>query len=97
MLTTVIAFFLNSYYSGKFLGYSSWMQIKDIAPSYGLATLVALCVFCLKCLPITYWLTLPLQLLLGCAIVSFICKRTQMEEYLELKTMVEPYLKKIKK
>lgn len=96
MITTILAFFLNSYYSGKFLGYSSWMQIKDIAPSYGLASLVALCVFCLKYLPITYWLTLPLQILLGCAIVVLVCKRTQMEEYLELKAMVEPYLKKIK-
>lgn len=97
MFTTVIAFFLNSYYSGKFLGYTSWMQIKDIAPSYGLATLVALCVFYLKYLSITYWLTLPLQILLGCAIVAFVCQRTQMDEYLELKTMVEPYLKKIKR
>ncbi len=97
ILTTVIAFFLNSYYSGKFLGYSSWMQIKDIASSYGLATLVAICVFCLKYLPITYWLTLPLQILLGCAIIVLVCQRTQMEEYLELKTMVESYLKKIKK
>lgn len=96
MITTVIAFFLNSYYSGKFLGYSSWMQIKDIAPSYGLATLVALCIFCLKYLPITYWLTLPLQILLGCVIILFVCKRTQMEEYLELRAMVEPYLKKKK-
>lgn len=97
MLTTVIAFFLNSYYSGKFLGYSSWMQIKDIAPSYGLATLVALCVFWLKYLPISYWWALPLQILLGCAIILLVCKRTKMEEFLELKAMFEPYLKKIKK
>jgi O-antigen/teichoic acid export membrane protein len=96
ILTTIIAYFLNSYYSGKFLGYSSWMQIKDIAHSYGLATLVALCVFWLKFLPITYWLTLPLQILLGCAFIAYVCQRSQMEEYFELRTMVEPYLKKIK-
>lgn len=96
-LTTVIAYFLNSYYSGKFLGYSSWMQIKDIAPSYGLATLVALSVFFLKYLPISYWITLPLQLLLGFVVLMCLCQKTKMEEFLELKTMVEQYLKKIKK
>ena len=30
LLFGVIAYFLNSYYSGKFIGYSSWMQVKDI-------------------------------------------------------------------
>ena len=30
----IISFFLNSYYTGKKLGYSSWQQLKDVAPSY---------------------------------------------------------------
>lgn len=96
-LTTVIAYFLNSYYSGKFLGYSSWMQIKDIAPSYGLATLVALSVFFLKYLPVSYWVVLPLQIILGCAVILCVCQMTKMEEYMELKRMVEPYFKKVKR
>lgn len=29
---TIISFFINSYYSGKFIGYTSWEQIKDLAP-----------------------------------------------------------------
>ena len=96
-LTTVIAYFLNSYYSGKFLGYSSWMQIKDIAPSYGLATLVALSVSFLKYLPISYWIILPLQIILGCAVILCVCQMTKLEEYMELKKMVEPYFKKVKR
>lgn len=97
ILTTIIAYFLNSYYSGKILGYSSWMQIKDIAPSYGLATLVALSVFFLKYLPISYWIVLPLQVILGFAVLICVCQKTKMEEYMELKRMVEPYYKKIKR
>ena len=96
-LTTVLAYFLNSYYSGKFLGYSSWMQIKDIAPSYGLATLVALSVFFLKYLPISYWIVLPIQIVLGCALILCVCQMTKMEEYMELKRMIEPYFKKVKR
>ena len=97
ILTTVIAFFLNSYYSGKFLGYSSWMQIKDIAPSYGLATLVALCVYCLKYLPISYWVVLPMQIFLGSIVLICVCHKTKMEEYIELKRIAEPIWRKILK
>jgi O-antigen/teichoic acid export membrane protein len=94
ILTTIIAYFLNSYYSGKYLGYSSWMQIKDIAPSYGLATFVALSVFFLKYVPVTYWIVLPTQIILGCAVLFCICQKTKMEEYMELKRMVVPYYKR---
>ena len=97
VLTTIIAYFLNSFYSGKFLGYSSWMQIKDIAPSYGVAALVALSVFFLKYLPVSYWIVLLIQLILGCVLLICLCQKTKMEEYVELKRMVEPYLKKVKR
>lgn len=97
VLTTIICYFLNSYFPGKLLGYSSWMQIKDIAPSYGLATLVVLCVFFLKYLPISYWIVLPLQIILGFVVLICVCQKKKMEEYEELKRMVEPYYKKIKR
>lgn len=97
ILTNIIGYFLNSYYSGKFLGYSSWMQIKDIAPSYGIATLVALSVFFLKYLPISYWITLPLQIILGSAVLLCVCQKTKMEEYVEIKRIVEPYFRKVKR
>lgn len=94
VLTTIICYFLNSYFPGKMLGYSSWMQIRDIAPSYGLAIFVALCVFFLKYLPFSYWILLPMQIILGFVVLLCICQKTKMEEYEELKEMVGPYLKK---
>jgi O-antigen/teichoic acid export membrane protein len=97
ILTNIIGYFLNSYYSGKFLGYSSWMQIKDIAPSYGIATLVALSVFFLKYLPISLWIALPLQIILGSAVLLCVCQKTKMEEYVEIKRIVEPYFRKVKR
>lgn len=97
ILTTIIAYFLNSYYPGKLLGYSSWMQIKDIAPSYGLATLIALSVYFLKYIHISYWIILPIQIILGSAILLYVCQKTRMEEYVELKRMIEPFYKKIRR
>lgn len=93
---TIIAYFLNSYYSGKFIGYSSWMQIKDIAPSYGIATLIALPVYFLKYLPVSNWVILPIQILIGVALFLVSVKITKSEEYGEIKVICEPYLSRKK-
>lgn len=92
VITTTIAYFLNSYWSGKHIGYSSWQQICDIAPSYGAATLIALSVWFLKYLPITPWLILPLQIIVG--IVVFFLITHKMEGYKEVKSMVMPMVRK---
>lgn len=97
LITCVVSFFLNSYYSGKLLGYSSRMQIKDIAPSYGIALIVALSVWFLKYLPLSNWVILPIQLIVGVFVFLFMCKVTKLEEYKEIKKMVDPFIKKIKR
>ena len=97
ILTSIIAYFLNSYYSGKLLGYSSWMQIKDIAPSYGIAIVVALSVFFMKYLPISFWYILPIQIIIGTVVFFIICHVTKIKEYTDIKNIVLPKLKKLKK
>lgn len=92
-----IAYLLNSYFPGKLLGYSSWMQLKDIAPSYGLATLIAISVYFLKYLPLTNWIVLPMQIVFGASIFFLFCTKTKMQEYKEVQGMIIPYLKKIRK
>lgn len=94
IISTIIAFLLNSYYSGKFLGYTSWMQIKDIIPSYAVATTIALSVFFLKYLPLSSWLILPVQLLLGIIIFLIICWVTNIQEYKEIKGMFSSGIRK---
>lgn len=94
IVTSVIYFFLNSYYSGAMLGYSSWAQIKDIAPSYGVATLVALSVYFLKYLPLSNWLILPIQAFVGASVFFLFCRVTKLEEYEEVKGIVMSYLKR---
>lgn len=94
LLTGLIAYFLNSYYSGKFLGYSSWMQLKDVAPSYGVATIVALSVYFFKYLPISNWIILPLQIMVGTTVFFVFCKATHIKEYDELKEIVLPYIRR---
>ena len=94
LVAGLICYFLNSYVPGKLLGYTSWMQLKDIAPSYGLATLIAISVYFLKYLPITNWVILPLQLALGVALFFVLCNKTGMKDYKEVKSIIAPYFKR---
>jgi len=96
IVTGITAFFLNSYYTGKKFGYSSWTQLKEIVPSYGLAFLIAISVFFFKYLPISNWIILPIQIVVGSTVFFVFCEKTQMEEYLEVKSMVKQYLTKKK-
>lgn len=97
IMTGVICFFLNTYYTGKTLGYSSWKQLKDIAPSYGVAIVIALAVYFLKYLPFSYWVILPLQILVGIVVFLVICKITKLEEYIEIKNIAVSAINKIRK
>jgi O-antigen/teichoic acid export membrane protein len=94
LLTSFISYLLNSHYSGKLLNYSSWMQMKDVAPSYGTALIVALSIYFLKYIPISYWFILPMQLLMGCAVFFIVCHLIKPEEYSEIKSIIVPLIKK---
>lgn len=96
VVSGIIAYFLNSYYTGKQLNYSSWMQIKDVAPSYGLGLLIAVSVYFFKYLPISNFIILPIQLVVGTGVFFFVCEKTQREEYKEVKSIVLNYVSKIK-
>ena len=85
IVTGVLCFFINSYYTGKKLGYSSWEQLFDVAPSYGVAAIVALSVYFLKYLPFSNWIILPIQVVVGFCVFLFVCETTKMSEYLEVK------------
>ena len=43
-INTIISYYINSYWSGKLIGYSSFEQMKDIFPSFLLAGAVAITV-----------------------------------------------------
>lgn len=97
IFTSIIAFFLNSYYTGKSMGYTSWMQLKDVAPSYGIAMVIALSVYFFKYLPLSHFIVLPIQIIVGAVVVLLVCKATRLEEYNDVKEMATTYLSKLKR
>lgn len=92
-----IGFFLNSYYTGKELGYTSWMQLKDIAPSFCKAIVIAVSVYFIKYLPISNWIILPLQVLTGTLIFFVVCYFWKGDEYIEIVGIIKSYVFKLLK
>ena len=95
IITGIISFLLNSYYTGKQLGYSSWAQLRDIAPSYSIALVIALSVYFFKYLSLSNWIILPIQIGVGIVVFFFICEKCRLEEYKEVKDMFLKYFSKI--
>lgn len=93
--TGLFAYYLNSYYSGKFLKYSMLSQIKDIFPSFGVAVIMAIVTYAVSLLPLSPFVLLTLQILVGAISAIVLCECLRLEEYKELKGMVLSVLRKI--
>jgi len=91
-----IAYYLNAYYSGPYLKYSVWMQLKDLFPSASLALSMAIVVFLIGLLPLSPYILLPIQLLTGAAIVFTVCELTHLEEYMQIKKIALGMIKRQK-
>lgn len=95
LVTGLIAYYLNAYYSGPFLNYSIKEQVKDIIPSFGVALTMAIPVFAMSFIPLNPFLLLPLQILVGAVITISICEVTNLPEYIEIKGIAIPIINKI--
>lgn len=84
----LFAYYLNSYYSGKFLNYSMWSQMKDILPSFCIAICMALITYMVSLLPFSPFILLPAQIIIGAGIAILLCEWTKLSEYKELKSIV---------
>jgi len=89
MVNTLIAFYLNSYWSGKKIGYSFKQQVKDILPSFFLALTMGVLVYLLgELLPFSYPLKLIIQIVFGALFVLVICEVTKFRDYIFAKELV---------
>ena len=97
IISGIISFFLNSYYSGKMIGYSSLDQLKDILPFYGIGLLVAVSVYFFRYLPLSNYIVLAIQILTGIIVFVGICFVFKVNEYQDLKQLLLQYMSKIKR
>lgn len=98
MVNTLVAYYLNSYWSGRFIGYSFKQQVLDILPSFGLALMMALFVYLLGLfLPFSYLWVLIIQIIAGALFILLFCELTRFRDYIFVKEIVFEKIKEIRK
>jgi len=89
IINSLIAYYLNSYWSGRFIGYSIREQVFDIAPSIVIAAAVGLVVylagFFIHAIPL---LVLTLQIVLGMFLVIGIGEVTRFANYFYIREII---------
>jgi len=89
IVVSVISYFLNSYYSGRVINYSSLAQLRDIMPSFVLALFNAVIVYFIgKYLPAPTVVVLIVQLLISVFIIITIAESLKLKDYLFIKAIV---------
>ncbi len=90
----VTAFFIDSYYSGRQINYSSFMQLKDIASYFILSLITGFCVFLLPffLLLAPIWI-LILQLTFGTLLIITLSALFRIDAYLFLKQIAGEKIK----
>ena len=90
ILLSFIAYYLNSYWSGSFIGYSFFNQIKDILPSFLISAFMGTFVFAEGLfLPFPYTYIFIIQLLSGAFVTFLICEILQFKDYLYIKEIIK--------
>ena len=96
VFTSVIFFFLNSYYASGLINYSSWNQIKDIFPSFSVAIVTSAVMWCCTLLNLQEELMLFIQCSVGFCFFIFVNETIKLNEYFDLKSILIYYVSRKK-
>lgn len=89
MVEAIIGYYLNSYWSGKRIGYSMLEQVKDIFPSFLLAISVGIIVFGIAYVfPLEAIWTLLLQIVVGGILTISFCEIVKFRDYIFIKNLI---------
>lgn len=94
IFTGIISLYLNTWYTGKTLNYTFINQLRDIAPSYFTAFVIASAVYFLKYLVLPFYVVLVLQIIIGIMVGFSISELLKFEEYIELKSILVKMIKR---
>jgi teichuronic acid exporter len=88
--TSIIAYYMNSYYTGKLLSYPIVAQIRDFAPVLGLASIMGCVVYLAGYLPVQSTMMLLFsQVSIGVVLYIFLCSLTRISSFTEIVSMAQ--------
>lgn len=88
--TSIISYYLNSYYSGKLISYPASEQIKDIFPVLSLSLLMGFIVYLTGYLPLESNLArLFFQVSIGIILYIFFCSIAKISSFMEIRSIAQ--------
>jgi O-antigen/teichoic acid export membrane protein len=91
LISSILAFFINTHYTGKFLNYTAWQQTKDILPTIFLSFLIGLLLWGLDNMLRDYHFSDIIRLLIGGTVgisayvgVARLFKMGSLQEFIKL-------------
>lgn len=97
VLSSYIALFINTYFSGREISYPVKEQLKDLIPIYGVSLIMGVIVFISgEILPDHNFVKLVYQISIGCIFYVISCKLIKIEELKTVYELVIPFIKRIK-
>lgn len=96
VITGFVSYYLNAFYSGKFLNYSMWEQVKDIWPSFSVAGIMGIIVWGLSFFHLPSFVLLTIQLFVGFSVVIILCELSKLDSYIEIKSIILSFSKKLR-
>jgi peptidoglycan/LPS O-acetylase OafA/YrhL len=97
VVLSVFQFTLDVLFTGKQIGYTMKMWLKDMVPSAMVGIAMYAAVWPLRFIGIPVLLMLVLQVLVGVILVVALSKTFKLEEYQEIVGMVKPWMNKVLK
>ncbi|MGC9374921.1 MAG: hypothetical protein ACP5DQ_07770 [Bacteroidales bacterium] len=95
---SLFGYYLNSYWSGKMIGYGIKEQIADILPSFFLAITMGLMVFLTgRIIQAPDYLVLIIQLVMGALLTIGLAEMFRLDAYVYLKTTAREKLNDFRK
>lgn len=96
VITGFIAYYLNAFYSGKFLNYSILEQVRDIIPSFIIAMIMAVSVWGISFINLPSVALLAIQLSAGVVMIVLLCESVRLDSYLEIKHIALTFINKFR-
>jgi len=88
IVLSFLSFYLNSYFTGKLIGYPAGEQLRDMLPYLGAAIIMGMCVYAFDRLPhAEHWLKLAAEMILGIVVYVFLCRISRLTAFMEVWAM----------
>lgn len=95
--TSLISYYLNSYYTGRLLGYGLVQQSRDFASTLAAACVMGALIYPLALFRLTPSVTLAFQILLGVSVYLLLCRLSNVPAFITLSVSVREYLSALRR